>query len=85
MREDAAKTWLNVLYGQRTLALLQEVEKTAAENFIAVKAAHRGALLPSLAEPNNAIREGAVLRGRLKSMMAAVMRSLIGPDSFLNF
>ena len=43
VREEAAKAWVNVLYGQRTLALVSAMEKEAAEDLNAMNAAHRGA------------------------------------------
>ncbi|CAL60741.1 Putative outer membrane efflux protein [Herminiimonas arsenicoxydans] len=43
VREETAKAWINVLYGQRTLALVSAMEKEAAEDLNAVNAAHRGA------------------------------------------
>ena len=43
VREEAAKAWVNVLYSQRTLALVSAMEKEAAEDLNAVNAAHRGA------------------------------------------
>ncbi|TCS37081.1 outer membrane protein TolC [Paucimonas lemoignei] len=43
VREETAKAWLNVLYSQRTLALLKTMEKVTADDVTAVKAAHRGA------------------------------------------
>lgn len=43
VREESAKAWLNVLYGQRTLALLKAMENATADALVAVKAAHRGA------------------------------------------
>ena len=43
VREEAAKAWINVLYGQRTLALVSAMEKEAADDLNAMNAAHRGA------------------------------------------
>ncbi|MFC7299623.1 TolC family protein [Herminiimonas aquatilis] len=43
VREETAKAWVNVLYGQRTLALVSGMEKEASDDLIAVNAAHRGA------------------------------------------
>jgi len=43
VREEAAKAWVNVLYGQRTLALVSAMEKEAAADLNAMNAAHRGA------------------------------------------
>lgn len=43
VREETAKAWLNVLYSQRTLALLKTMEKVTADDLTAAKAAHRGA------------------------------------------
>lgn len=43
VRGEAAKAWINVFYGQRTLALYRAIEKETAEDLIAVQAAHRGA------------------------------------------
>ncbi len=43
VREESAKAWVNVLYGQRTLALVSAMEKEAAEDLSAMNAAHRGA------------------------------------------
>ncbi|RBA22866.1 TolC family protein [Herminiimonas fonticola] len=43
VREEAAKAWVNVLYGQRTLALVSAMEKEAEEDLNAMNAAHRGA------------------------------------------
>lgn len=43
VREGAAKAWVNVLYGQRTLALVSAMEKEAAADLNAMNAAHRGA------------------------------------------
>ncbi|WP_353154342.1 TolC family protein [Herminiimonas fonticola] len=43
VREETAKAWVNVLYGQRTLVLVSAMEKEAAEDLNAVNAAHRSA------------------------------------------
>lgn len=43
VREEAAKAWINVLYGQRTLALVSAMERESTEDLNAVKVAHRGA------------------------------------------
>ncbi|ABR91419.1 outer membrane cation efflux protein [Janthinobacterium sp. Marseille] len=43
VREGAAKAWVNVLYGQRTLALVSAMEKETSDDLNAVNAAHRGA------------------------------------------
>lgn len=43
IRMETAKAWINVLYGQRTLALFRAIEKQMAEDLAAVRAAHRGA------------------------------------------
>jgi outer membrane protein TolC len=43
VREETAKAWVNVLYGQRALALFRAIEKQTAEDLVAVQAAHRGA------------------------------------------
>lgn len=43
VREETAKAWVNVLYGQRTSALAKAMEKEATEDLDAVRAAHRGA------------------------------------------
>lgn len=43
VRGEAAKAWINVFYGQRTLALYKSIEKETAEDLAAVQAAHRGA------------------------------------------
>ena len=43
VRAEAAKAWVNVLYGQRTLALVSAMEKEATEDLNAMNAAHRGA------------------------------------------
>lgn len=43
IRDETARAWVNVLYSQRALALLKAMEKATAEDFAAMKAAHRGA------------------------------------------
>lgn len=43
VREETAKAWVNVLYGQRTMALVSGMEKEASDDLNAVNAAHRGA------------------------------------------
>jgi outer membrane protein TolC len=43
VRVETAKAWVNVLYGQRALALFRAIEKQTAEDLVAVQAAHRGA------------------------------------------
>lgn len=43
VRMETAKAWVNVLYGQRALALFRTIEKQTAEDLAAVRAAHRGA------------------------------------------
>lgn len=43
VREETAKAWVNVLYGQRTLALVSAMEKEATEDLNATNAAHRSA------------------------------------------
>jgi outer membrane protein TolC len=43
VRVETAKAWINVLYGQRALALFRAIEKQTAEDLVAVQAAHRGA------------------------------------------
>ncbi|RJG04537.1 TolC family protein [Noviherbaspirillum sedimenti] len=43
VREETAKAWLNVLYGQRTLMLFKAMETATGEDLAAMKAAHRGA------------------------------------------
>ncbi|MDB5841669.1 MAG: silC1 [Herminiimonas sp.] len=43
VREETAKAWVNVLYGQRALAFLKGIEKQTADDLVAVQAAHRGA------------------------------------------
>lgn len=43
VREETAKGWINVLYGQRTLVLFKAIEKELADDLGALQAAHRGA------------------------------------------
>lgn len=43
VREATAKAWVNVLYAQRMLALVKEVEQQTAEDLSAMQASHRGA------------------------------------------
>jgi outer membrane protein TolC len=43
VREETAKAWINVWYSQRVLDLWNAMEKEAADDLIAMQAAHRGA------------------------------------------
>lgn len=43
VREEAAKAWINVLYGQRNLAFFKAMERQTAEELTAIQAAHKGA------------------------------------------
>lgn len=43
VREETAKAWVNVLYAQRSLALVKALEQQTAEDLSAVQASHRGA------------------------------------------
>lgn len=43
VREETAKSWINVLFAQRSLALFKSIEKEMTDDLGAVQAAHRGA------------------------------------------
>lgn len=43
VREETAKAWMVVLYSQRSLAIVKEVEQQTAQDLTAIKASHRGA------------------------------------------
>lgn len=43
VREETAKAWVNVLYGQRTLALVTAMAKASVDDLNAMKASHRSA------------------------------------------
>lgn len=43
VRVKTAMAWINVLYGQRVLALTRAIERQTTEDLAAVQAAHRGA------------------------------------------
>lgn len=43
VREETAKAWVVVLYSQRALALVNDMEQQTAQDLTAVKASHRGA------------------------------------------
>ena len=78
VRQETAKAWLNVLYAQRKLDLLSEMQTNATDNFNALKASHRaaGAVAEDVIQSQAALLLAQDARKRAELELRTTQRSL---------